>query len=236
MNRKIVFFSNILLQDAGSSTNPFLASILIGAVRLVMSVISIYILKTFARRTLMFISTFSMAVCMFLAGLFTKWIQEGTYYEHHFRSFIFKIVSCPTETTTMKWVPVAALLVYVIASTLGLLPIPTMIIAELFPLEIRGIGYSVSYSMFCVFMFAALQNYYNLSAFFHGSTNLQWFFACICLGGMVYSYIFVPETFRVPLQDITEYFKTNWMYLGYKRPVKRKGGQIRAKLTETGMA
>lgn len=136
----------------------------------------------------------------------------------------------------MKWVPVMALLVYVIASTVGLLPIPTMIIAELFPLEIRGIGYSVSYSVFCIFMFAALQNYYNLSAFFGGATNLQWFFACICLGGMVYSYIFMPETFGVTLQDITEYFKTNWIYLGYGKPAKDRARAIKKKLPEASVA
>lgn len=197
-----MFYSISFIEEAGSSVNPFLASILIGAVRLVMSILSIYILKTFCRRSLMLISTFSMAICMFVAGLFTKWIQE--------------------DATTMKWVPVLALLIYVIASTIGLLPIPTMLIAELFPLEIRGIGYSVSYSLNCMFMFAALQSYFDLNTFFGGATNLQWFFACICLGGLVYSYIFVPETFGMTLKDITEYFKTNWLYIGYKKPVKSK--------------
>ncbi|XP_018561700.1 facilitated trehalose transporter Tret1-2 homolog isoform X2 [Anoplophora glabripennis] len=197
-----MFYSISFIEQAGSSVNPFLASILIGVVRLIMSILSIYILKTFCRRSLMFVSTFGMAICMFVAGLFTKLIQENA--------------------TTMKWVPVAALLYYVITSTIGLLPIPTMLIAELFPLEIRGIGYSVSYSLNCMFMFAALQSYFDLNAFFGGATNLQWFFACICLGGLVYSYIFVPETFGMTLKDITEYFKTNWLYIGYKKAVKSK--------------
>ncbi|KAJ8950785.1 hypothetical protein NQ318_011279 [Aromia moschata] len=191
-----MFYSISFIQEAGSSINAFLASVMIGIVRLIMSIFSIYILKRFRRRTLMFASTFGMAVCMFIAGLYTMWIKEGT--------------------TTMKWVPVIALLVYVVSSTIGLLPIPNMLIAELFPLEIRGIGYSISYSLGCMFMFAALQSYYTLNKLFGGATNLQWFFAVVCLGGLVYSYIFLPETLGMRLSDITEYFKERWVYIGFE--------------------
>lgn len=191
-----MFYSISFIEEAGSSINGYLASILIGIVRLIMSICSIYILKTFRRRSLIFTSTSLMATCMFVAGLWTKWIKE--------------------ETTEMKWVPVAALLLYVVASTVGLLPIPNMLIAELFPLEIRGIGYSITYSFCCVLMFVALQSYYTMSDFFGGASNLQWFFAVICLGGAVYSYIFLPETFGLKLTDITNYFKSNFVYIGRK--------------------
>ncbi|XP_050299528.1 facilitated trehalose transporter Tret1-like isoform X2 [Anthonomus grandis grandis] len=192
-----MFYSISFIQEAGSSIDGYLASIMIGIVRLIMSVASIYILKGFRRRSLIFISCSLMASCMFVAGLWTRWIQEGS--------------------TEMRWVPVAALLFYVVASTLGLLPIPNMMIAELFPLEIRGIGYSVSYSLCCVLMFVALQSYYNMNELFNGSSNLQWFFGIVCLGGAVYSYIFLPETFKLKLEDITEYFKTRFVYIGHNR-------------------
>lgn len=187
-----------MFQEAGSSINGYFASIMIGVVRLIMSVTSIYILKRYRRRSLIFVSSTLMACCMFVAGLWTRWIQEGT--------------------TNLKWVPVAALLFYVVASTLGMLPIPNMLIAELFPLEIRGIGYSVSYSLCCVLMFVALQSYYGMSDFFGGASNLQWFFGIICLGGAVYSFIFLPETFGMKLTDITNYFKTRFVYIGHAEP------------------
>ncbi|XP_066144663.1 facilitated trehalose transporter Tret1-like isoform X2 [Euwallacea fornicatus] len=200
-----MFYSITFIQEAGSSINGYFASIMIGVVRLIMSVSSIYILKRYRRRSLIFVSSTSMALCMFIAGLWTRWIQEGT--------------------TEMRWVPVAALLFYVVASTIGLLPIPNMLIAELFPLEIRGIGYSVSYSMCCVLMFIALQSYYGMSDFFGGSSNLQWFFGIICLGGAVYSYIFLPETFGMKLIDITNYFKNRFVYIGHVER-KHNGGDV----------
>ncbi|XP_019766739.2 facilitated trehalose transporter Tret1 isoform X2 [Dendroctonus ponderosae] len=201
-----MFYSISFIQEAGSSINGYLASILIGVVRLIMSMMSIYILKRFHRRSLIFISSGLMALSMFIAGLWTMWIQEGT--------------------TNLKWIPVAALLFYVVASTVGLLPIPNMLIAELFPLEIRGIGYSISYSLCCILMFIALQSYYGMSDFFGGASNLQWFFAIVCLGGAVYSYIFLPETFGMKLADITDYFKTQFVYIGHSH--KKMGTESEA--------
>lgn len=190
-----MFYSISFIEEAHTNINPYLASILIGAVRLVMSIASIYILKKFRRRSLIFASTILMAIFMFIAGTWTRWIKEGT--------------------TELLWVPVIALLFYVVASTIGLLPIPTMLIAEFFPLEIRGIGYSISYSIFCILMFIALQTYYTMSDFFGGASNLQLFFGAICVGGCIYSYCFLPETFGMKLIDITDYFKTKFIYIGH---------------------
>lgn len=211
-----MFYSISFIEEAGSSINGYLASIMIGVVRLIMSITSIYILKKFRRRSLIFVSTVFMASCMLVAGLWTRWIKEGT--------------------TELKWVPVAALLFYVVASTLGLLPIPNMMMAELFPLEIRGIGYSVSYSLCCVLMFIALQSYYSMSDFFGGASNLQWFFAVICLGGAVYSYVLLPETFGMRLIDITKYFKKKFVYIGH-RPMTtiEENEEITKRLTENSI-
>jgi len=205
-----MFYSISFIEEAGSSIDGYLASIMIGVVRLVMSMGSIYILKKFRRRSLIFVSTILMAGCMFIAGLWTKWIQEGA--------------------TDLKWVPVAALLFYVVASTIGLLPIPNMLIAELFPLEIRGIGYSISYSLCCILMFIALQCYYTMSEFFGGASNLQWFFAVICLGGAVYSFIFMPETYEMKLIEITEYFTKRFVYIGHAHQKTAEVPEVEAKM------
>ncbi|VEN61856.1 unnamed protein product [Callosobruchus maculatus] len=117
-------------------------------------------------------------------------------------------------TSNAKWVPVMSLLLYVIFSTVGFLNIPAMLIAELFPLEIRGIGYSITYSFYCLFMFTALHSYYNLRNFFGGATHLQWFFSVMCLAGLVYTYIFIPETKGKKLESITEYFRKGCVYIG----------------------
>lgn len=67
----------LLLQEVGSDFNPYLASVLLGTVRFIMSMVNTYMLKTFHRRPLIIISAAGMALCMFVSGLFTMWIKEG---------------------------------------------------------------------------------------------------------------------------------------------------------------
>ncbi|CAH0548565.1 unnamed protein product [Brassicogethes aeneus] len=205
-----MFYSIQFIEAAGTSIDPYIASILIGFVRLIMSLVSTALLSKFNRRSLIFCSTIGMSICMFLSGLFTKWIQD--------------------KTTTYTWVPVACILLYVVFSIVGLLPIPNMLLAELFPLEIRGMGYNIGYIIFSMFMFSALQSYFTLLSFFGGATHLQWFFSVISLGGLVYSFIFLPETFNVKLADITKYYEHRTMHIGHQEANKNESNSNNNKI------
>lgn len=105
------------------------------------------------------------------------------------------------------------ILLYVVTSMIGLLPIPWTMTAELFPIEIRGVAHSIAYSIANTIMFASVQSYYGLTAMFGGASGLQWFFAVIALTASVYSLIFLPETHGKKLSDITEYFNHTTIFL-----------------------
>ncbi|KAB0791101.1 hypothetical protein PPYR_02901 [Photinus pyralis] len=187
-----LFYAVTFFKDIGSTINPYLASVFIGTVRFVMSIANTWFMRRFRRRTLIAVSCAGMAVCMCVSALFTKWIQD--------------------RTTTHTWVPVLMLLLYVVASMLGLLSIPWTMTAELFPLEIRGVAHSISYSLAQLLMFASIQCYYDLTNLVGGSSGLQYFFAAVSLGALLYSFIFLPETHRKKLKDIEAYFVDNTAY------------------------
>jgi hypothetical protein len=93
------------LQDIGAGgIDPFVASIFLGVVRFIMSCLNAFLLKRFKRRFLVMLSSFCMAVCMFISGSCTIWIREGATY--------------------LVWVPVVCLLLFVCSSMIGLLMIP----------------------------------------------------------------------------------------------------------------
>ncbi|KAK5638950.1 hypothetical protein RI129_013245 [Pyrocoelia pectoralis] len=195
-----LFYAVSFFKDVGTNINPFLASICLGSVRFAMSMVNTGLMKCFPRRTLLIFSALGMAACMAVSGIFTKWIQEGT--------------------TTLTWVPVLMLVVYVITSMIGLLSIPWTIIAELFPIAIRGVAHSIVYSIANTIMFAAIQCYFDLEKILGGSANLQFFFGIVSLGGLVYSYVFLPETHRMKLSDIEKYFLKHTTYLSLKNNKK----------------
>lgn len=188
-----LFYSVTFFHEVGSTLNPYLASTFLCLIRMLMACFNSYLLKTFNRRSLLIVSGFSMALCTGLSGLFTYLIKQGS--------------------LTMTWLPVAALLLFVVASMIGFLPIPWTMMAELFPLEIRGVANSIAYSIGNLLMFASIQSFWGLVSVFQGFAGVQWFFAVISLLASLYTYIFVPETHRKKLNEITEYFVHNSVYL-----------------------
>ncbi|KAG5886187.1 hypothetical protein JTB14_036055 [Gonioctena quinquepunctata] len=189
-----LFYSVTFFEQVGSTINPYLASTFIAIVRMLMSCANTYMLRTFHRRPLVIASGIGMAICLGFSGLFTYWIQQGT-----------------SEQT---WIPVALLLLYVVTSMIGLLPIPWTMTAELFPIEIRGVANSISYSIANLIMFAAIQSFWTLNSSFGGIAGVQWFFAVISILASVYTYILLPETHGKKLSEITNYFVHNTIFLG----------------------
>ncbi|XP_072383261.1 facilitated trehalose transporter Tret1-like [Diabrotica undecimpunctata] len=184
-----LFYSVNFFNEVGSTINPYLASVMLCLIRMVMALSNSYFLKTFNRRSLLITSGFGMAFCTGLSGLFTYLIKEGSLHA--------------------TWLPIASLLLFVVASMIGFLPIPWTMMAELFPLEIRGVANSIAYSIGNLLMFAAIQSFWGLVDVFHGFAGVQWFFAVVALFASVYTYIFVPETHRKKLSEITSYFQTS---------------------------
>lgn len=118
------------------------------------------------------------------------------------------------------WVPVFLILLYVMMSMMGLLSIPWTMTAELFPIEIRGVAHSISFGVGHMLMFASVQTYWTLNTFLGGAEGLQWFFAVIAILASVYILVFLPETHGRKLNEITQYFQRNTIYLVSK---ERKG-------------
>lgn len=181
-----LFFAVTFMQDVGTEVNAYMASIFVGLTRFMMSLLNAWLLKKFSRRPLVMVSTTGMAACMFVSGLFTMWIKDGT--------------------TTLTWIPVVCLLLYVCSSMVGLLTIPWTMTAELFPTEIRGIGHSLSYSMANLLMFFAVQSYRSMTDILGGAHAVQWFFAAVSVVGFLFALIFLPETHGKSLAQIEAYF------------------------------
>lgn len=121
----------------------------------------------------------------------------------------------------MRWLPVVCVLLYVCSSMIGLLSIPWTMTAELFPTEIRGLAHGVTISIAHVLMFISIHCYRDLRDLLGGAHALQWFFAAMALGGVLFVFIFLPETHGRTLAEIEEYFKENTIYIRRKIPVQR---------------
>lgn len=138
-----------------------------------MSIVNTYMLKRFHRRPLIMVSGLGMCMCMLFSGFFTKWILEGNLPVFS-KNYTLYIMLSPSGTSELTSAPTILLLLYVITSMIGLLPIPWTMTAELFPIEIRGVAHSIAYSVNNFILFASVQMFYPLEDWFGGIVGIQW--------------------------------------------------------------
>uniref|UniRef100_A0A1B6M1C0 Major facilitator superfamily (MFS) profile domain-containing protein n=1 Tax=Graphocephala atropunctata TaxID=36148 RepID=A0A1B6M1C0_9HEMI len=118
-----IFYSITFLKTVGTSINPYISTIGIGMVRLVMGLLTSVLLNKFGRRPLFLISGIGMTIFIFISGYYTKEISQG-----HMESNI---------------IPVICILIYISVGVIGFMSIPWTMTAELFPIEIRGMAQSL---------------------------------------------------------------------------------------------
>ncbi|KAL0277104.1 UNVERIFIED_CONTAM: hypothetical protein PYX00_004502 [Menopon gallinae] len=190
------FYAVQFFESAGSSMNPFHASILIGLTRFIMSIVTVFLLKLVGRRPLCITSCIGMAVFMGVSGYYTRNVNQ-------------------TGETSM--IPVYSILLYVCFCMIGLLSLPWTMAAEVFPTEIRGLAHGLVIASAHLIMFLALKSYYQMEKFFGGHDYLQWFFSAMAILALVFVYLFLPETHKLTLFQIEDYFQNNTVYVCKKR-------------------
>ncbi|KAF5284938.1 hypothetical protein FQA39_LY16893 [Lamprigera yunnana] len=207
----IIFNGVIFFKEMGTTIDPYLATVYIGVMRLIMTLVNAILMKRFRRRTLMMISGIGMAVFMGISGLYTKWLKDGT--------------------TTSNWIPLTALMLYFIFA-IGFMAIPFSIQAEVFPLAIRGVAHAVVSSVANFLVFCALQAYFPLIELFSGSSGLQFFYGTMALGGALFVFVFMPETHNKKLSEIEAYFWKHTTYLSVPQEENEdKDAKLRAIIT-----
>ncbi|XP_016985305.1 facilitated trehalose transporter Tret1 [Drosophila rhopaloa] len=181
----VIVFAVQISSEAGIEIDPFMCAVLIGLARLVTTCPMGYILELWGRRRAGIISALGMSVCMFLLAGHSriKFLNEVPY------------------------LPVVAIVGFIVLSTLGLYTLPFFMISELFPQRVRGpaSGLTVAVGMFISFV--VLKTYPDLKGRI-GMSNCFIFFGFMALLALVFIYWALPETRRRTLLEIEEQFRS----------------------------
>lgn len=214
-----LFFAVSFFKDVGSALDPNMASILVGAIRVVTSVQATFMMRRFGRRPLLLLSASCCALAMAVSGYFARIITTSTSdgASVNATSLLSEGEAVGEVAVWVRWVPVAAILIYVYCGMLGLLTIPWTMTAELFAPRVRSLGQGISVAVANVFMFGAVQSYKDLVSLLGGVWAVHWLYAAVALLAVLLVYLFVPETHRRTLVEIEEYFDTSLVYPLYER-------------------
>lgn len=180
----IIYYAPTIFQLAGfdSAAQSILATAGVGAVNVLMTIVSVRLLDRTGRRPLLLTGIAGMIVSLTALG------------------FVFQLGS---HSAAFGWLAVVSVMLYVGSFAISLGPIFWLLISEIYPLRIRGVGMGVatmtnwSFNLLVALTFLVLVD--SL-----GPGYTFWLYALVSISSFLFSYYLVPETKGRTLEEIGE--------------------------------
>jgi len=181
----LIYYAPTIFQMAGfhDASSSILATAGLGIVNVLSTIFAIFYLDKWGRRALMFVGLIGMGVSLTCLSL------------------AFHLGAATSDY--LRWMSVASAFIFIISFAISLGPLLWLMVAEIFPLEIRGAVMSVTVFISWFWNFAVSFTFLTLVNFL-GPSKTFLVYAIMCGIGLVAGYFFVPETKGVSLEKIEE--------------------------------
>lgn len=182
----VIYYAPTILQSTGigSASVTLLATMGIGVINVLFTLIAMMLLDRVGRRPLLLSGLGIMAFSLALLGL----------------SFEF------AARTAQGWVATACLGLYVAAFAIGLGPVFWLLIAEVYPLKVRSSAMSIAtVANWGANLIVALTFLTLIQAI--GRSGTFWLYGAITVGAILFSWHWVPETRGKTLEQIEDHWR-----------------------------
>lgn len=181
----IIYYAPTIFKLAGFQSNSIaiLATVGVGIANVVFTMIGLPLVDKWGRRPLLFIGLSGMALSLIM-------LSAGFYWQH----------------SAGAWLPylcLLAMIVYIASFAVSLGMIMWVVIAEVFPLHIRGIGTSIGVSISWGFNMIVALTFLTLIQHL-GASGTFLLYAIAALIGLFFVHAMVPETKDCTLEEIED--------------------------------
>ncbi|PYK12465.1 MAG: MFS transporter [Verrucomicrobia bacterium] len=183
----VIYYAPTILQAAGfnSASGAILATVGVGVVNVAMTIVAMFLIDRAGRRPLLLVGIAGMIITLSVLGL-------------SFR------ISNPSGQ--LAWIAVICLMGYVASFAISLGPIFWLLIAEIYPLKIRGIAEgTAATSNWASNLIVSLTFLTLIEKLGASSTFLLYAFASVA--SWLFAYYFVPETKGRTLEQIEAFWR-----------------------------
>ncbi|KAG5875058.1 hypothetical protein JTB14_026189 [Gonioctena quinquepunctata] len=180
----IIFYCKTIFEESEGFISSNTSTIIYFSLQLVLSSVASFIVDFSGRRPLLIISITGTAIALLANGIFL-YLKNCT----------------EVDTTNFNFVPLIALLLYVIVFSMGLQTIPLLMIGEMYPTNIKAFALC-SMDMYYSVIVAIISKFFHWSNDQYGMHVPFFTFFCCCVLGLVFIIIVVPETKGKTLEDI----------------------------------
>ncbi|XP_063595968.1 facilitated trehalose transporter Tret1-like [Penaeus indicus] len=185
----VLFNLTTIFEDSGSTISDSISSITIGVVQVLATLLATVLMDKAGRKLLLIVSASMMALSLTALGEF----------------FYVKMEDEAWAVETLGWLPLASLIIFIAAFSIGYGPIPWLMMGELFSPNVKEaaaglatmVNWTLSFSITLIFV--PLQDAIN-------DFGVYWLFAGVCVLNLIFSVTVVPETKGKTLEEISAYF------------------------------
>ncbi|CAH2096827.1 unnamed protein product [Euphydryas editha] len=180
----VLFYLTDIFNASGTSLDSDIATIIVGAVQVVCSSMTPFVVDRLGRRILMLISSCGTAIGMGLLGMF----------------FLLDRNDSPV-VESISFLPVLSLVLFIVMFCWGLGPLPWAIIGELFPIEVKAVATPIVTAFCWILSFLITYFFPSISDSIGMHVGFFIFGGC-CVGSFFFSLLLLPETKGKSFQEI----------------------------------
>lgn len=175
----VMFYTQEIFTSAGASLASHWCVIIIGIVQVVATVFSAWSIDVFGRKILLIASCFFMAVANALLGLF-------------FSLKNYEVID-KYGVQDIGFLPILSLVIFIVAFSIGLGPIPWLASSEIFPPEVKAKCSSAAATFNWLLAFVVTKTYLIVAKAI-GNDMTFYIFAIILATGVAFVLLIIPET------------------------------------------
>lgn len=190
----ITFHLQLIFEAANTNFGADFSALIVGATILISSFMAPALVDRAGRRFLTITSCIGMCLAHVMIGSFF-YVQDLT----------------TLSTTSITWIPLFSLILYIVSFNFGICSVPWTLLSELFPNNLRQLA-SFSVSSLCWVMSFVMTSSFNGMNDVLGRAGTFWFFASACLMATTFCIIFVPETKGKTFVEIQEMLNCSSKY------------------------
>lgn len=185
----LMSFMGPIFEEAHVSISGNVTAILVGIIKVITYFFVASIVEKSGRKFLMLVSALSCSLFLFVIGLyiFLKERDLGSYQNY-------------------SWVCVASILLFICSYSIGLGPVPSASLSELFATNVRAIGCSAT-SFIGQICNGILSAAFPIMTTYLGTSVCIWIFSVNCLLGAAFVFFLMPETKGKSMSEIQEMLK-----------------------------
>ncbi|XP_075748117.1 solute carrier family 2, facilitated glucose transporter member 8 [Rhipicephalus microplus] len=185
----IITFAQDIFEEAGTSVSPENAAIAVAAIQVIMVAVATVLADRLGRKVLLLFSSAVSSLSLAVLGL----------------SFHIKAAVADKFVEAYGWLPLTSLCAFFVGYSVGLGPLPWVLLGEMIPLKAKGFATGTCTATLFAEAFVLTISYNSIRAIL-GTAATYWMFSAFLAASFVLVLIFVPETKGKDLEQIERLF------------------------------